>query len=121
MARTLKTKARATAEERAAAVERSERRRAGLLKAARIKTPEQIAALPPVKPEPVRARALEDSETEPDEETFSAPQPLQVIKFGARRGASAAVPSGGAAGCVAAARTFCSRARGCTRTSGGTA
>ena len=85
MARTAKTKVFASAEERAAAAERSERRRAGLLKAARIKTPEEIAALPPVKPEPVRACVSEDSETEPDEETFSAPQPLQVIKLSAQR------------------------------------
>ena len=76
MARTI-VKVYASAEERAAAAERSKRRQAGMLKAARRMTPEEIAALPPVKPEPVRARASEDSETEPDEETFSAPQPLQ--------------------------------------------
>ena len=84
MARTANTKVFASAEERVAAAERSARRRAGLLKAARIKTPEEIAALLPVKPEPVRARVSEDSETEPDEETFSTLQPLQVIKLSAQ-------------------------------------
>ena len=48
MARTI-VKVYASAEERAAAAERSKRRCAGMLKAARIKTPEEIAALPPVK------------------------------------------------------------------------
>ena len=46
MARTI-VKVYASAEERAAAAERSKRKCAGMLKAARIKTPEEIAALPP--------------------------------------------------------------------------
>ena len=66
----------ASAEERAAAAERSKRRQAGMLKAARRMTPEEIAALPPVKgAERVRARVSDDSETEPEDETFCAPQP----------------------------------------------
>ena len=81
MARTI-VKVYASAEERAAAAERSKRRCAGMLKAARIKTPEEIAALPPVKgAERVRARV---SETEPDDESFASPQPLQVIKLSAQ-------------------------------------
>ena len=84
MARTI-VKVYASAEERAAAAERSKRRCAGMLKAARIKTPEEIAALPPVKgAERVRARVSEDSETEPDDESFASPQPLQVIKLSAQ-------------------------------------
>ena len=86
MARTI-VKVYASAEERAAAAERSKRRCAGMLKAARIKTPEEIAALPPVKGAErarVRARVFEDSETEPDDESFASPQPLQVIKLSAQ-------------------------------------
>ena len=76
------TKVYASPEERAAAAERNARRRAGWCKAARIMPPEEIAALPPV-PEPVRTRVSEDSET--DDETFCAPQPLHVIKLSAQR------------------------------------
>ena len=75
-----------SAEERAAAAERSKRRQVGMLKAARRMTPEEIAALPPVKgAERVRACVSEDSETEPEDETFCAPQPLSVIKLSAQR------------------------------------
>ena len=85
MARTI-VKVYASAEERAAAAERSKRRQAGMLKAARRMTPEEIAALPQVKgAERVRARVSEDSETEPEDETFFAPQPLSVIKLSAQR------------------------------------
>lgn len=57
-----------------------------MLKAARRMTPEEIAALPQVKgAERVRARVSEDSETEPEDETFCAPQPLSVIKLSAQR------------------------------------
>ena len=57
-----------------------------MAKAARILSSQEVAMLPPVKPE--RAEP-EGSETEPDEESFAAPPPMQVIKLSAEaRGGS---------------------------------
>ena len=69
------------AAERAAA---RARKAAGISKAARIQSSQEVAARPAVK-EPVRApsEAEEDSETEPEEEIFSRPEPAQVIKLSA--------------------------------------
>jgi hypothetical protein len=77
---------RSAREQRAAAAERSARRHAGILKAARIKSSQELDALPPVKHPPPRAlsETEEDSETEPEEDTFTRPEPAQVIKLSAQ-------------------------------------
>ena len=73
-----------TAKQKAAAAERSKRRLAAMRKAARILSSQEFDALPPVK-YPARAPSdtEEDSETEPEEDTFSRPAPAQVIKLSA--------------------------------------
>ena len=74
-----------SAKQKAAAAERSARRRAGIRKAVCILSSQELAALPPVKYPPPRApsETEEDSETEPEEDTFSRPAPDQVIKLSA--------------------------------------
>ena len=72
-----------TAKQKAAAAERSKRR--AMRKAARILSSQELDALPPVKCPPPRtlSETEEDSETEPEEDTFSRPEPAQVIKLSA--------------------------------------
>ena len=71
-----------TAEQAAAAAERTARRRAGILKAARILSSQEVADLPPVKQPPRAPSEIEeDSETEPEEDTFTRPTPEHVIKL----------------------------------------
>ena len=73
-----------SAKQKAAAAERSARRRAGILKTVRILSPQELNALPPVKHLPRALNETEDSETEPEEGTFSRPDPQQVIKLSAQ-------------------------------------
>ena len=75
-----------TAKQKASAAERSARRRAGMRKAVRILSSQEVEALPPVKYPPPRAlsETEEDSETEPEEDTFTRPEPAQVIKLSAQ-------------------------------------
>ena len=82
-----RTKKKRVAEDHRDAAERAAaraRKAAGISKAARIQSSQEVAARPAVK-EPVRApsEAEEDSETEPEEEIFSRPEPAQVIKLSA--------------------------------------
>ena len=61
------------------------RQLAGIRKAARIRSSQELEGLPPVKYPPPRAlsETEENSETEPEEDTFSRPEPAQVIKLSA--------------------------------------
>ena len=74
------------AAERAAA---RARKAAGIRKAARIQSSQEVAARPAVKePAHTPSETEEDSETEPEADTFSSPEPEQVIKLSAEvRGA----------------------------------
>ena len=85
MARTgTKVQDHLTAKQKAAAAERSARRRAGMRKAARILSLQELDALPPVKcPPRARSETEEDSETEPEEDTFCRPKQAHVIKLSA--------------------------------------
>ena len=72
---------RRTAQQRAAA---AAQKRAGILKAARILSPQEVTACHPIKqPAHARAETEDDSETEPEEDTFTRPEPEQVIKLSA--------------------------------------
>ena len=68
-----------TAEEKAAAAERCARRRAGIIKAARMLSPQETVK----QPARVPSETEEDSETEPEEDTFTRPDPAQIIKLSA--------------------------------------
>ena len=83
-----RTKARVledlTAKQRAASAERCARRLAGIRKAARVLSSQEVDALPPVKyPPRAPSETEEDSETEPEDNTFSRPEPKQIIKLSA--------------------------------------
>ena len=75
---------RCSSREKAEAAERAARRRAGILKAARPLSREELAALPPVK-QATRAHSFSEDEdgdeTEPEDDTFSRPAPEQVVKL----------------------------------------
>ena len=60
-----------TAEEKAAAAERCARRRGGIIKAARMLSPQETVK----QPARVPSETEEDSETEPEEDTFTRPDP----------------------------------------------
>ena len=73
-----------TAKQKAARAERNAQRRAGLLRAARILSSQELEAREPVKyPARAPSETEQDSETEPEEDTFSRPDPKQVIKLSA--------------------------------------
>ena len=62
----------------------SARRSAGLVKAARILSTQEVEALQPVR-QPARAPSEdEDSETEPEDDTFTTPESRHVIKLSAQ-------------------------------------
>ena len=75
-----------TAEQRAAAAERSARKRAGIRKASRILSSQEIETLHVKEPcARVQSETSSGSETEPEDDTFSRPEPKQVIKLRAPR------------------------------------
>ena len=84
-----RTKAQVLADRRTAQqrVYAAARKSAGIRKAAHILSSQELAVLPPIK-QPVHARALseteEGSETEPEDGTFSTPEPEHVIKLSAQ-------------------------------------
>ena len=86
MARTKASVARdhVARKQRAEDAARRARRIENFRKAARILSPQELAALSPVK-RPARAPSQvdEDSETEPEDETFSRPAPTHIIKLSA--------------------------------------
>ena len=75
-----------SAQQAAAAAGRSVRKHIPLnIKAARIMSSQELDALPPVKDAPrAPSETEEDSETEPEEDTFTRPDPAQVIKLSAQ-------------------------------------